>query len=329
MPVHRRKTSKRFKASIHSYAVAFKVFCPVIATVLIFGLLPARADSVSLKARDAGSVCFAALFCKTSRRVKRRSVIGRGELFHIGDQISGSSQFTKSPRVRDSRFDKESSRSRYLIEPAEADHYHKASNSDSDLPVLMSNSEVQNDFPARQVNEPRGAVSQEFLPLVYKELRELAAARMAREMEGQTLQPTALVHEAWLRLQSHSAPVWRNRAHFFSAASEAMRRILIERARRKLRLKRGHRAEHVSIENVDVAQTEPDQRILLIDDALRRLNATDPELARIVTLKFFGGLTNVEVAETLGVTERTIHNKWTFAKAWLLKSIREERNPEA
>jgi len=107
---------------------------------------------------------------------------------------------------------------------------------------------------------------------------------------------------------------------------KAMRRILIERARRKLRLKRGNRAEHLSIENVDVAQTEPDERILLIDEALTRLTATDPELARIVTLKFFGGLTNAEVAETFEVTERTIHNKWTFAKAWLLKSIREEWN---
>jgi len=217
-----------------------------------------------------------------------------------------------------------------LIEPAEADHYRKPSNSDFDLLVLMSNSEVQNDLTSvRQANEPVGVVSQEFLPLVYKELRELAASRMAREMEGQTLQPTALVHEAWLRLQSHSSPVWRNRAHFFGAASEAMRRILIERARRKLRLKRGHRAEHVSIENVDVAQTEPDERILLIDEALSRLNATDPELARIVTLKFFGGLTNAEVAETLKVTERTIFNKWSFAKAWLLKNIREERNSGA
>jgi RNA polymerase sigma factor (sigma-70 family) len=91
-----------------------------------------------------------------------------------------------------------------------------------------------------------------------------------------------------------------------------------------LRLKRGNRAEHVSIDNVDVAQTEPDERVLLIDEALTRLKATDPELARIVTLKFFGGLTNIEVAETLGVTERTIYNKWTFAKAWLLKNIREE-----
>jgi RNA polymerase sigma factor (TIGR02999 family) len=192
----------------------------------------------------------------------------------------------------------------------------------------MTNSEVQPDLTRLlQANEPGGGVSQELLPLVYKELRELAASRMAREMEGQTLQPTALVHEAWLRLQSSASPAWRNRAHFFGAASEAMRRILIERARRKLRLKRGSRAEHVSIENVDVAQTEPDERILLIDEALTRLHAADPELARIVTLKFFGGLTNAEVAETLGVTERTIYNKWTFAKAWLLKNIREERNP--
>lgn len=194
----------------------------------------------------------------------------------------------------------------------------------------MSNIEAEHDLTrVLQSQEPSGGASQELLPLVYKELRELATSRMAREMEGQTLQPTALVHEAWLRLQSNSSPVWHNRAHFFGAASEAMRRILIERARRKLRLKRGNRAEHVSIDNVDIAQTLPDERILLIDEALTRLKATDPELARIVTLKFFGGLTNAEVAETLAVTERTIYNKWTFAKVWLLKNIREEWNPES
>ena len=221
------------------------------------------------------------------------------------------------------------SSNRVLIEPPEIGCYGGSSNCHFIPVALMSNnSEVLPDLTLMlQANEPGNAVSQELLPLVYKQLRQLAAARMAREMEGQTLQPTALVHEAWLRLQSNSLPVWRNRAHFFGAASEAMRRILIERARRKLRLKRGSRAEHVSIENVDVAQTEPDERILLIDEALTRLNATDPELARIVTLKFFGGLTNAEVAETLGVTERTIYNKWTFAKAWLLKNIREEWNP--
>jgi RNA polymerase sigma factor (TIGR02999 family) len=197
-------------------------------------------------------------------------------------------------------------------------------------PLPMPDSDAQHEVTRilQSNQEPAGAASQELLPLVYKQLRELAAWRMAREMEGQTLQPTALVHEAWLRLQSDVSPVWRNRAHFFGAASEAMRRILIERARRKLRFKRGNGAVHVSIENVDVAQTQPDERILLIDEALARLKAADPELARIVTLKFFGGLTNDEVAKTMGVTERTIYNKWSFAKVWLLKSIREEWNIE-
>jgi len=195
----------------------------------------------------------------------------------------------------------------------------------------MPNSQNQPDddeLQGRHADEAGGTAPQDLLPLVYKELRALATSRMAREMEGQTLQPTALVHEAWLRLQSHGAPAWRNRAHFFGAAAEAMRRILIERARRKLRLKRGCRPEQVSLENVDIAQTQPDDRILLIDEALKRLNGTDAELARIVTLKFFGGLTNGEVAETLGVTERTVYNKWAFAKVWLLKTIREELNPE-
>ena len=213
-----------------------------------------------------------------------------------------------------------------LIEPLEADCYDTVTDSHYTPSALMPNSEVQHDVTRMLQAKPGGGISQELLPLVYKQLRELAASRMAREMEGQTLQPTALEHEAWLRLQSNASPVWRNRAHFFGAASEAMRRILIESARRKLRLKRGHRAEHVSIENVDVAQTEPDERILLIDEALSRLNVTDPELARIVTLKFFGGLTNAEVAEVLRVTERTIYNKWVFAKAWLFKNIREEWN---
>ena len=154
----------------------------------------------------------------------------------------------RSPRTR-------CRNTRVLIEPLEIECYDKESNSPL---VIMSDSEAHHDVTRLlQANKPGDGLSQELLPLVYKELRDLAASRMAREMEGQTLQPTALVHEAWLRLQSNASPVWRNRAHFFGAASEAMRRILIERARRKLRLKRGSRAEHVSIENVDVAQTEP------------------------------------------------------------------------
>jgi RNA polymerase sigma factor (TIGR02999 family) len=132
-----------------------------------------------------------------------------------------------------------------------------------------------------------------------------------------------LVHEAWLRLFNGNAAGWQNRARFFAAAALAMRRILIERARRKMSAKRGKRAEHISIEDVDIAQTLPDERVLLIDEALERLQRKDPELARVVVLKFFGGLTNVEVAGILEVTERTVQNKWVFAKAWLLENIRE------
>lgn len=175
--------------------------------------------------------------------------------------------------------------------------------------------------------DPHAGNSEELLPLVYDELRRLAAARMAREMAGQTLQPTALVHEAWIRLFDGNARVWQSRGHFFSAASLAMRRILIERARGKMSFKRGGRAEHVDIEKVDIASAAPDQRVLLIDEALNRLESSDPELARVVTLKFFGGLTNAEVGDTLGVTERTVQNKWNFAKAWLTESILEETKP--
>lgn len=177
--------------------------------------------------------------------------------------------------------------------------------------------------------EHREAVSEELMAQVYQELRRIAAARMARESAGQTLQATALVHEAWLRLFNSNAGGWQNRAHFFAAAALAMRRILIERARRKMSAKRGERAEHVSIEDMDIAQTQPDERVLLIDEALERLQKKDTELAQVVVLKFFGGLTNVEVAEILKVTERTVQNKWVFAKAWLVENIRETVNPAA
>jgi RNA polymerase sigma factor (TIGR02999 family) len=171
--------------------------------------------------------------------------------------------------------------------------------------------------------EQHQVVSEESMAQVYQELRRIAAARMARESAGQTLQPTALVHEAWLRLFNSNAGGWQNRAHFFSAAALAMRRILIERARRKMSAKRGQRVQHVSIEDVDIAQTLPDERVLLIDEALVRLQKKDAELAQVVILKFSGGLTNVEVGEILGVTERTVQNKWVFAKAWLVENIHE------
>jgi RNA polymerase sigma factor (TIGR02999 family) len=171
-----------------------------------------------------------------------------------------------------------------------------------------------------------GQTSEELLPLVYNELRQLAAARMAHQSSGKTLQATALVHEAWLKLFDGNVKVWENRTHFFRAAAQAMRQILMDRARQKMSLKRGARPIYVSIEDIDIADELPEERVLLIDEALQRLQNKDPELAQVVMLKFFAGLTNAEVAETNGVTERTIQNKWTFAKAWLIKNIEEELN---
>jgi RNA polymerase sigma factor (TIGR02999 family) len=163
--------------------------------------------------------------------------------------------------------------------------------------------------------------SVDLLPLVYGDLRRHAAVRMAHESAGQTLQPTALVHEAWLRI-SGGHQGWQNRAHFFGAAAEAMRRILIENARRKSRLKRGGGQLRLDVDQLELAAATPDDKMLLIDEALERLQADDPEKAQVVILKFFGGRTNQEVAETLGVTERTVERHWAYAKAWLFRSIR-------
>jgi len=167
-----------------------------------------------------------------------------------------------------------------------------------------------------------GHAAEELLPLVYNELRKLAASRMANEAAGQTLQATALVHEAWLRLVHNNAQSWENRAHFFGAAAEAMRRILVENARRKSRLKRGAGQARLDIEGLDLEATTPDDKVLLMDEALELLKAEDPEKERIVVLKFFGGLTNHEVAENMGVTERTVERQWAYAKAWLFQKIR-------
>lgn len=164
--------------------------------------------------------------------------------------------------------------------------------------------------------------SEKLLPLVYNDLRRHAAVRMAREAPAQTLQPTALVHEAWLRMVGNGRQSWENRAHFFGAAAEAMRRILIENARRKSRLKRWGHQLRVDIEKLDLAATTPEDRILLINEALEQLEIIDPERARIVVLKFFGGHTNREVADSLGVNERTIERQWAYAKAWLFQCIR-------
>src|SRR5579863_4666289 len=141
--------------------------------------------------------------------------------------------------------------------------------------------------------------SDQLLPLVYDELRRLAAARMSQEAAGHTLQPTALVHEVWLRLAGGQNQSWQNRAHFFAASAEAMRRILIERARRKSRLKRGGGQELLNVAELDVIAAMPDDKILLVDEALEQFKLEDPEKAKIVMLKFFAGMTNEQVAEIL------------------------------
>jgi len=174
------------------------------------------------------------------------------------------------------------------------------------------------------INRGEKPASEELLPLVYDELRHLAAARMAQEAAGHTLQPTALVHEAWLRLVGGQQQSWQNRAHFFGAAAEAMRRILIERARRKSRLKRGSGQALLDIADLDVIAAMPDDKVLLVDEALEQLKQEDPDKAKIVLLKFFAGLTNDQVAEILNVNERTVRRQWDFARAWLLDRIQGE-----
>jgi RNA polymerase sigma factor (TIGR02999 family) len=161
----------------------------------------------------------------------------------------------------------------------------------------------------------------QLLPLVYEELRKLAAQRMANEAAGHTLQPTALVHEAWLRLVGDESQKWDGRGHFFAAAAEAMRRILIEKARRKHALKRGAAVERVNLEDVEVAMLADDETLLLVNDALEKLEKEDPEAAQVVKLRFFVGMTNDEAGQAMGVSGRTVKRNWTYARAWLFREL--------
>ena len=164
----------------------------------------------------------------------------------------------------------------------------------------------------------------ELLPLVYDELRRLAAQRMTNEAAGHTLQPTALVHEAWLRLAGHDAQMpFANRAHFFAAAAEAMRRILIDRARRKGAGKRGGDWQRIDLDNVDIAAEADDDTLLLVNEALEKLAGEDAKAAEIAKLRFFGGLTLDEAAQVLGVTSRTADRYWSFARVWLFQEMRQ------
>ena len=164
------------------------------------------------------------------------------------------------------------------------------------------------------------------LELVYDELRKVAAHKMAHEASGHTLQPTALVHEAWLRLVSPQDQVrFQNRAHFFGAAAEAMRRILVDRAREKQALKRGGNLERVDIEDVELPSPMPDDELLALDEALDRLATVDTRAAEMVKLCFFVGLTQEEAARELGVSVSTAERLWAFARAWLLREVRKQQ----
>jgi RNA polymerase sigma factor (TIGR02999 family) len=171
-----------------------------------------------------------------------------------------------------------------------------------------------------QQGDPKAA--EELLPLVYNELRRLAAHKMANERPGQTLQPTALVHEAWLRLAGNQNQQWEGRAHFFAAAAEAMRRILIDRARRKRALRHGGGQHRVNIEEVDVASPAEDDQLLAVNDALDKLAGEHKVEAELVKLRYFVGMTNDEAAEVLSISPRTAKHYWTHARAWLYREIK-------
>ncbi len=165
----------------------------------------------------------------------------------------------------------------------------------------------------------------QLLPLVYEELRKVAAHRMAQEAPGHTLQATALVHEAWIRLVGDEAPRFANRAHFFGAAAEAMRRILIESARRRKRLKRGGELARVELDTVEVPVPMPDDELLALDEVLDGLAAVDLRAAEVVKLCFFVGLTQEQTAQELGISLSTTQRLWNFARAWLFREMERAR----
>jgi RNA polymerase sigma factor (TIGR02999 family) len=176
-----------------------------------------------------------------------------------------------------------------------------------------------------QIESGDSTAAEHLLPLVYDELRKLASVKLANEKPGQTLQATALVHEAYVRLVG-GAPnqKWDSRGHFFAAAAEAMRRILVDSARRKGAAKRAARKQAV-LDLDQVAAPEASAELLALDDALTRFAALDPKSAELVKLRYFAGMTNQEAANCLGISSRTADNYWAYAKAWLLRDIESDR----
>jgi RNA polymerase sigma factor (TIGR02999 family) len=181
-------------------------------------------------------------------------------------------------------------------------------------------SDVTRILSAIEQGDPHAA--DQLLPLVYEELRQLAAQKLALEKPGQTLQATALVHEAYVRLVDvEKAPHWNNRGHFFAAAAEAMRRILIENARRKNRGKHGGDLERVEIELADLPTRMSSEELVALDEALEKLKEHDPVKAQLVTLRYFGGLTIEQASEVLNISRVTAHRYWTYARAWLHRQM--------
>jgi RNA polymerase sigma factor (TIGR02999 family) len=169
--------------------------------------------------------------------------------------------------------------------------------------------------------DPQAA--EKLLPLVYEELRRLAAHKMAGESPGHTLQATALVHEAWLRLGANARPNWKNRGHFFAAAAETMRRVLVERARRRLAAKRGGGVVPLDVEEIDIAfPVADDDKLLHVNEALEKFALIDPRKAELVKLRYFVGMTFEEAAEALGIAVPTAKLWWSYARAWLGTEMR-------
>ncbi len=196
----------------------------------------------------------------------------------------------------------------------------------SDAPSVSACGEITLLLQSIEPGDARAA--ERILPVVYEELRKLAAAKMAREAAGQTLQPTALVHEAWLRLGGDQQPEWHNRAQFFAAAAEAMRRILIENARRRRAVRHGGALEKISAdaEPLPLVSPAPEDKLLLIHEALERLEQHDARKAELVKQRYFVGLTLEEVAAVMGISETTAKRDWSYARAWLMAEIKQLRN---
>ncbi len=194
-------------------------------------------------------------------------------------------------------------------------------------PTLRPMSEVTQLLNVMDGGDARAA--DQLLPLVYEELRKLAAAKMAQEQPGQTLQATALVHEAWLRLVGTEAqPAWNSRGHFFGAAAAAMQRILVDRARQKARVRHGGALERVDLEHVTLATEDSDDTVLAVHEALEKLALDSPQKAEIVKLRYFTGLEHAEIAQVLGVSEPTVRRHWAYARSWLYAELK-RKTPKA